>query len=83
LPRKDFWDWKLNSRLTRRSLAIHTFAPEILRSNDKNLHVGVVSNNSGGACRVGVKVSLFSEEKLLPKLGLRGGQVLLKRDLVH
>lgn len=83
LPRKDFWDWKLNSRLSRKSLAIHTFAPEILRSNDKNLHIGIVSSNSGGACSVGIKISMFNDEELLPKLGLRGGRVMTKRDLVH
>mmetsp|Transcript_819 Transcript_819/g.1413 ORF Transcript_819/g.1413 Transcript_819/m.1413 type:complete len:230 (-) Transcript_819:139-828(-) len=83
LPRRDFWDWKLNSRLSRRTLAIHTYAPEILRSNDKSLHIGVISSNSGGACKVGIKITPFNDEELLPKLGLRGGQVMLKRDLVH
>jgi hypothetical protein len=32
---------------------------------------------------VGIKISTFSDEELLPKLGLRGGQVMLKRDLVQ
>lgn len=82
LPRPDYWDWKLNSRLNRKSLAIHTFSPELLRSTDKNLHIGFVSN-IGGACKVGVKISLFSDEELLPKLGLRGGQVMLRRDIIH
>lgn len=79
------WDWKLNHKLTKK-ISIHTYASEFLTLNDGTFFVTVVNqqddHQSKHDCHVNIKISPYSNERLLRQLpALRGGQVLLKRDL--
>lgn len=81
------WDWKINHRLSKK-ISIHTYSQEFLTLNDGSFFITVVNHqvdqNSKHDCHINIKISSFSNERLLRQLpSLRGGKVLLKRDLVN
>ena len=81
------WDWKINHRLSKKIL-IHTYSSEFLILNDGSFFLTVVNyqenQHSKPDCHINIKISPYSNERLLHQLpSLRGGKVLLKRDLIN
>jgi hypothetical protein len=75
------WDWKADS-VHSNSLKLHTYTDEFKRESYSGaLYVGVYSLTPN-ECEIEIQVSTYHTRELLSKAGLlRGGQVLLPRDV--
>ena len=79
-PTKVSWDWRVDHRLSD-SISIHTYADDYRSANEGGLVVGVVSDIDSSSCEIGYRVDTFSNAELVHKLGLRGGKVIMAKDL--
>lgn len=88
-PSKQNYDWKLKSFISQisHSINIHTYSKEFFDSHDGGLYFAVASDNILNHsqqlhCEFGIGIYTFTDDELVHKLNLRGGQVLLKRDIM-
>jgi hypothetical protein len=84
-PGPQNWDWKSNDR-GHDSITIHSYAAEFQKSSLNTLFISVGQKNLyqgvSSGCVLELEVITVANEELLHKMGsLRGGQVLLPRDL--
>ena len=77
-PDKVHWDWRADSATDSR-LVIFTFADEFKRSTSKGLFLGIYGD--ADRCDVSIKIDRYDNFQLLSRAGLRGGQILLPRDV--
>ena len=77
-PDRTHWDWRADSHLDR-SLVIFTFSEEFRRQSYRAVFLGIYGDSE--TCNVSIKVDKYDNFNLLSRTGLRGGQILLPRDV--
>lgn len=91
-PSLEYWDWKSN-RIGNDSITIHSYADEFQKSQLSSLFISIISkkkdktfyaeNNEKNVnnCVLEIEVSTLNNVELLHKINLRGGRIMLPRDL--
>lgn len=84
-PSAKNWDWKSND-IGKDSITIYSYAEEFQKSNLRTLFISTHEKSddsrlSGSRCVLQLEIFEIANRDLLHKLSLRGGQVLLPRDL--
>ena len=84
-PGTENWDWKSNG-VGDDSITIYSYAEEFRKSKLRALFISTNEKmndfrESGSSCVVQLEIFRVSDRDLLHKMSLRGGQVLLPRDL--
>ena len=77
-PDSVHWDWRADSASDSR-LVVFTFADEFKRSIARGLFLGI--HGDADRCDLSVKIDKYDNFQLLSRAGLRGGQILLPRDV--
>jgi len=80
----DQWQWK-STELGPDSLTLDSYLAEFQASKTQSLFITVAmkpqSNRATTTCTLSVEVATLENDTLLKKIGLRGGQRLLPRDI--
>jgi len=79
-PNRMSWDWK-STNTGDDKIALTTYSVEYIKADMGGFFLGIYGKHPHNLCTLGVKVSKISNKQLVSKLNLRGGQVLLPRDL--
>jgi len=74
------WDWKSDSIGDDR-IIIPTYLNEFREQDWRTLYISVHGKSIFNTCRLRLMVSAIDPKELLQKVGLRGGRVLLPRDV--
>lgn len=81
-PSNSDWDWRSNESRHRDSIIIYSYAKEFQQANSQSIFIGIIGKLEENRCKLKVTVSAVSTEELLRKSNsLRGGQILLPRDV--
>jgi hypothetical protein len=83
-PSSTSWDWR-SSDLGEDHLSIRSYAPEFHRSGRDSLFIAVSGRAETNECTLRARVRALTAQDLLRLLSplLRGGQVMLPRDLIQ
>jgi hypothetical protein len=81
-PSSSRWDWKAETSLSP-SLTIYTYMPEFTATSNHALYIGGYAKDPTRevTCTIEVSIAAYDNMKLLSRSSLRGGQVLLPRDV--
>lgn len=80
VPNRMSWDWKSNNNGDDK-LTLTTYSVEYVKAEMGGFFIGIYGKSPNNLCTLGVKVFKIPNKNLLHKLSLRGGQVILPRDL--
>ena len=73
-------EWKSNGH-GEDAISIYGYASEFQKSQLNSLFISVYGKTSSNSCSLQIEILSLPSEEILQKLGLRGGQVLLPRDV--
>ena len=79
-PDTNNWEWKSNGH-GEDAISIYGYASEFQKSQLNSLFISVYGKTSSNSCSLQIEILSLPSEEILQKLGLRGGQVLLPRDV--
>jgi hypothetical protein len=84
-PSNLVWDWKSNSIGQTDSITIHSYSKEYQSGKYSSLFISVYSKSVDfvNNCTFIMEVKPVNPKELLSKLGLRGGKVLMPRDVPY
>lgn len=79
------WDWKSNSIGQTDSISIHSYSKEYQSGKYSSLFISIYSKSVEfvNNCTFSIQIKPINQNELLSKLSLRGGKVLLPRDLPY
>lgn len=74
------WDWKSNDKGNDK-ITIPTYSREFIEADMGGFFLAIIGREEKNECILDVMIETLSNEQLLSKMSLRGGQALLPRDL--
>ena len=81
IPSATSWDWRLYHKLAQ-TISIHTYSSDYQNANEGGVVIAVLPVDANSQfCKIRYEILTYDNEELLHKLSLRGGKVLMKRDL--